>query len=81
MKYYMVKPEYDNRKLYRYAKNPNSLEFLGEILIGGELFTPTERKKIANSDQCFELVEVSRKQTYWFFGGRFSGKTGGYHHD
>lgn len=84
MKYYRVKPQYDNYKLSRSF----------EILVGTELFTVKEWEKAcikwANRNtlrrgenkavtpavkqafsRMFDIVEVSKNKTYWFFGTRF----------
>jgi hypothetical protein len=84
MKYYRVKPQYDNYKLSRSF----------EILVGTELFTAKEWEKAcikwANRNtlhrgenktvtpaikqafsRMFDIVEVSKNKTYWFFGARF----------
>lgn len=83
MKYYRVKPQYDNYKLSR--------DF--EIFVGNELLTETEYKKAllkyANRNNTrraiispssrdkamfaekFDIVEISKNKTYWFFGARF----------
>ena len=59
-----------------------------DILVENELYTIKEFEKIrydfmkmggsttALKDK-FELVDISRKTTYWFFGARFSNNTGG----
>lgn len=84
MKYYRVKPQYDNYKL--------SKSF--EILVGKELFTVKEWEKAcikwANRNtlrrgesktvtpavkqafsRMFDIVEIPKNKTYWFFGARF----------
>ena len=84
MKYYRVKPQYDNCKLSRSY----------EILVGTELFTEKEwekacvkwanrnnlRRGVNNAvtpavkqefSRMFDIVEVSKNKTYWFFGARF----------
>ena len=68
MKYYKVKQEYDNTKR---VVLKNGKKVIDGILVGTELYTPAEKKRILNNDDCFELVEVSKKQIYWFFGARF----------
>lgn len=69
MFYYRVKPEYDNQP--RYKKNYNGRRCVDGILIGKELYTPGEIKNIANRPECFELVRISKCDTYFFFGARF----------
>lgn len=84
MKYYRVKPQYDNYKLSRSF----------EILVETELFTVKEWEKAcikwANRNtlnrgenkavtpavkqafsRMFDMVEVSKNKTYWLFGARF----------
>lgn len=72
MLYYKVKPKYDNKT--RYTWNNHRQGIPNGILIGNELYTPGEFKKIANCPEWFETVEISKKSVYWFFGARFSGK-------
>lgn len=60
MKYYKVKPEYDNRVLKKRF-----------IYVGGELFTEKECKRYeVNTNYC-EVVDEKPKNTYFFFGARF----------
>lgn len=84
MKFYRVRPEYDNVKLSK----------SWEILVGSELLTPAEYnkalRKYANRNNMsrvseeptdsdhvsfgskFDIVDVKKNQTYWFFGARFA---------
>lgn len=73
MKYYRVKPEFDNR---RYSVN-------GDFFIANELYTEKEVEKISkkynilyakvyNFNSIFEVVEISKRKIYWFFGARFA---------
>lgn len=87
MKFYRVKPEFDNCKLSKSY----------EILVGAELFTVKEWEraliKWANRNNLrrdaiaaitpgakqtfssmFDIVEVPKNKTYWFFGARFEMK-------
>ena len=57
MRYYKVKPEYDGTH-----KNP--LIHNGNILIGGELYT--------ESDKCFDVVDIPHDKTKFIFGARFA---------
>lgn len=72
MKYYRVKPQYDNKTRYiwknRRQAAPNS------ILIANELYTPFEFFRLANSPACFEVAEISKRAVYTFFGARFESK-------
>jgi hypothetical protein len=60
MKFYKVVREAHDRKTF-FDSYP------------GELLTERERriKFPTLSDKCFDVVEVSKKATYWFFGCRF----------
>ena len=54
MRYYKVKPEYDQT-----YKNPRIHD--GNILIGGELYTESERIKMRFvPDKCFDIVDIPR---------------------
>lgn len=70
MMYYRVKGDCDGRIKYAWVGNKTRMRISGS-LVAYELYTPTERKKIANADKFFEKVEVSKRNTYWFFGARF----------
>lgn len=70
MVYYRVKPECDGYPKYEYIGNTYKVKST-HILVGNELYTPAERKKIANADKFFEKVEISQRNTHWFFGARF----------
>ena len=70
MKYYKVKPEYDNVIVSK--KN--------DILIANELYTVKELRKLEKKLEgkarakfylMFDPVEISKRQIYWFFGARF----------
>lgn len=84
MKYYRVKPQYDNCKLSKSY----------EILVGMELFTAKEWEKACTKwvnrnvlhrgekravtldakqkfSGMFDIVEIPKNKTYWFFGARF----------
>lgn len=72
MKYYKVKKEYDNLQRY----NGKTVNFDG-IWIANELYTEKELKKLVNSGvyinlKYFDVIEISKNKTYWFFGSRFS---------
>ena len=79
MKYYKVRPEFDNKRVAR----------SGYYLVGNELLTPAELRKLENQYskyaltpsnfmRMFEEVEVSKRTVYFFFGARFSPTTGGW---
>lgn len=78
MKYYRVRPEFDNFACGR-----------GYYFVGNELLTPAELRKWEarykayyrnpmNFSRIFEEVEVSKRTVYFFFGARFSPTTGGW---
>ena len=59
-----------------------------DILVANELYTIKEFEKLryeflkmgrgtVELKDKFEIVDISRKQTYFFFGARFSNLTGG----
>lgn len=79
MKYYRVRPEFDNWAVGR-----------NYYLVGNELLTEVELRKLRarynnyyrvplNFERIFEEVEVSKRTVYFFFGARFSPTTGGWH--
>lgn len=70
MKFYMVKPEYDQCR--RYTERPNHSLKVDGRLVRNELYTEKERAKLMNGDWMFEEVEVKKNRTYWFFGCRFN---------
>ena len=74
MKYYRVKPEFDN--VTRYKLNRNGTCIPDSVLIGNELYTSIERSKIANRKQMFDIVNISKNRTFFSFGARFEMKEG-----
>ena len=70
MKYYRVKPEYDNKTRYKWNNKRQGVPH--SILIANELYTPKEFEKLANCPAWFDTVEISRKRTYFSFGARFA---------
>ena len=86
MKYYRVKPEFDNYKMSKHY----------DIFIGNELFTEKELEKVkikyANRNNMgrsvlsisaadekslmarFDIIEIPKTKTYWMFGARFAQK-------
>lgn len=65
MKYYRVKPQFDNK-----MKLNKRDEYAG-IYIANELYTEKEAARQNLNMTFMELVEVSKNKTYWFFGARF----------
>lgn len=72
MKYYRVKPEYDNKTRYTWDNHGRGRS--NGILIANELYTPAEYRKIANYAGWFETVDISPKNTHTFFGARFENR-------
>lgn len=70
MTYYRVKADCDNYPKYMCNHKDSKIERRG-VLVGNELYTPAERQKIANSGKFFEVIEIPKTHTYWFFGARF----------
>lgn len=70
MKYYKVKPEYDNKTRYKYSYHGQGVP--DGIIIADELYTPKEFEKLAMCPAWFELVEISKRKIYFFFGARFA---------
>lgn len=64
MKYFQVKRESDQVRV-------NPVHFL----IKEELYTEREKEKLGIPERHLISVEVSRKQTFWFFGARFAFST------
>ena len=74
MLYYRVKKEYDNKRKFRYTNKEKTHVKSDDILIAGELYTQKEREKLHHKNDCFDLVEVPKNKTYFFFGARFEMK-------
>lgn len=72
MKYYRVKPEYDN--VTRYKLNRRGMYVPDSVLVGNELYTEIERSKIANRKQMFDIVNIPKNKTFFSFGARFERK-------
>ena len=70
MLYYRVKPQYDNKKRYRW-NNHGKVVGDDSILVANELYTPCEFAKLANCPAWFEKVNISKNNIYFFFGARF----------
>lgn len=65
MKYYRVRPQYD-----QFPQNPKVRD--GNILVGGELLTEKEFNELPFVYAgAFEEVEIPKNQTYMCFGARF----------
>ena len=61
MQYYKVKPEADNKRRSD-----------GSIYVANELYTEKEAEKFKLNKAFLDVVEVSKRSVYWFFGARFS---------
>lgn len=72
MVYYRVKKRWDNATRFRYIGSSNLRITIDGAFIGGELYTPAERSRLAAHDKVFDKVELSSRKTYWCFGARFS---------
>lgn len=72
MLYYRVKPEYDNARLLNRTTRAFDL-----VLIGNELYTEKEWERLVLryrvSGIVCEPVQISKRDTYFFFGARFAG--------
>lgn len=75
MKYFRVKPEYDNKSIcYCYRGYYKNLTYL----VGRELYTAKEWAKIVkqhvfgfNPSDAVDEVEIPKNKIYWCFGARF----------
>lgn len=72
MKYYRVKPEYDN--VTRYKLNRCGACVPDSIIVGNELYTPCEYKRLAMCPAWFDVVEIPKNRTFFSFGARFEMK-------
>lgn len=71
MIYYRVKPEHDNKPLFKFHRG-GGLEIVG-FMIQNELYTANETKKYCGLISCCERVEIPKNKIYFFFGARFAG--------
>ena len=64
--------------IFMLVKRGNAYEILSYdgILIGNELYTVKEWEKLVLkyrvSEAVCDIVNISPKETYWFFGARFA---------
>lgn len=60
-------------KFYKVIAGDKHDYFTGYTTIENELLTEKERNTKFRylTDNCFEIVEVSKKKTFWNFGARF----------
>lgn len=75
MRYYRVKPEYDQKRRiknhkYRVNRKPDGIYVANELYTAGELdkFYLT----LEEENECFEAVEIPKNKVYWCFGCRFA---------
>jgi len=66
MKYFRIKKELDQSRLYKNGR------YLG-FLISGELKTAKELEKLGvdTNKEGIEEVEIKKYNTFWMFGARF----------
>lgn len=68
MKYYRVRPQYD-----QFPQNPAIRD--GNILVANELYTEKEFNKLPYVYAgAFEVVDIPKTRTYHMFGARFEAK-------
>lgn len=63
-------------KFYKVAKDNVHDYFTGYTTVKNELLTEKERNSKFRylTDDVFQVVEVSKKKTFWMFGARFEVK-------
>lgn len=71
MKYYRVKPQYDNKPRYKYKRADLIPRKPAGILFSGQLFTVKEFEKLANDPSQFDVVEINKNKTHKILGARF----------
>ena len=71
MVYYKVKQRFDNVTRFAWNKSHKSIKADG-IFVAGELYTENEISRYHRGKSYCETVEVNPKDTYYFFGARFS---------
>lgn len=76
MKYYKVKKSADQLQKVMIK---NGHYYIDSFFIADELYTENEYKKmtekyinVTGNENIFDIVEISKKKTYWFFGARFA---------
>ena len=73
MKYYRVLGWADGKQYYKWDKrNAGYVRPTGLYMIANELLTEREKNMYCNHDKHYEVVEVPKNKTYWFFGARFA---------
>lgn len=75
MLYYQVLPQFDQKHTtYKYKNNKPIWN--GLFHIANELLTEKEVEKYGYKKEYCKQIEISKKQTYFFFGARFPKKGG-----
>ena len=78
MRYYKVSPRFDGVQVWKMGRVALHID---RELVGGELYTPAELRRLNNGatyrgvrddEVIFTPVEVPKNRTYWFFGARFA---------
>lgn len=75
MKYYKVLEWADGSQYYKWDGRPNRYGYVrptGKYMIENELLTEREKNAYCNHDKHYEVVEIPKNKTYWFFGARFA---------
>ena len=75
MKYYKVKKESDNKRIFIKKGNVLQVYHKRSILVANELITVKEANKQGLTQSLSKhanLVEINKNNTYFFFGCRFS---------
>lgn len=74
MKYYRVKPEYDQKQRIKDHRYTRKMKPDG-IFVANELYTARELHQYymteEEAQQMFEAVIIPKNKIYWFFGCRF----------
>ena len=70
MTYYKVPAKLDQKNLYRMKNGKRYAN--GYFLIGGELLTETECRKINAPIEQLEKVQIKKTECYRLFGARFA---------
>lgn len=76
MRYYRVKPEYDQKQRVKNSKYAIKRKPDG-IYVANELYTASELDKYYLADEqygWFEVVNIPKNKVYWLFGCRFAMK-------
>ena len=75
MRYYKVKPEYDQKQRIKNHKCRTKRKPDG-IFVANELYTAGELDKfyltLEEEQKMFESVVIPKNKVYWFFGCRFA---------